>query len=225
MTQFYASIVIGTAATATAIALLLLRLKVEGRRPAVALVRRWIATDTRTSGFVVALMISIAASSFASIPTHELTEPHGTSPPSASVAAGNENENSPADQAALVSLRAYVDKIDTNSQPEPATPAPSASPALPDVDTMIAKLVTRLETEPGDVKGWKMLGWSYLNTEKPYEAEKAYQTALKLDPGDIEIKKGLEAAKTAQTATTGTMPAASDEKSEKENSVSPSLHP
>jgi cytochrome c-type biogenesis protein CcmH len=65
---------------------------------------------------------------------------------------------------------------------------------------MIAKLVARLEKDPSDVNGWKMLGWSYLNTDKPDEAAKAYESALKLQPDNMEIKKALERAKSAQVA-------------------------
>ena len=68
---------------------------------------------------------------------------------------------------------------------------------MPDVNTMIAKLVARLEKQPNDVKGWKMLGWSYLNTDRPEEAATAYETALKLEPSDLEIKKALDQAKSA----------------------------
>lgn len=211
MTQLYASVAVGTAATLMAITLLLLRLNFEGRRPVVALMRRWVATGTRTSGLVLALISAIAAYSFARIPTHELSESGGASAISASApsiesAADDSDENSPADQSALEALRAYTDKLDANGQSAADTSAAPESAGLPDVTTMIAKLVTRLEKEPDDVRGWKMLGWSYLNTERPDEAEKAYETALKLDPNDVEIKKGLEAAKAARSAVTGTSP-------------------
>ena len=76
---------------------------------------------------------------------------------------------------------------------------------------MIAKLIARLEKEPNDVKGWKMLGWSYLNTDRPEDAATAYETALKLEPGDAETKKALDQAKSAQNAATRTPP--SDSKS------------
>ena len=98
------------------------------------------------------------------------------------------------------SLRAYADKIDTKRQSTAAPPPASGSVELPDVNTMIAKLVARLEKQPNDVKGWKMLGWSYLNTDRPEEAARAYETALKLEPSDLEIKKGLDQAKSAQNA-------------------------
>ena len=51
MTQLYASVATGTAATLMAITLLLLRLNLKGRRPVVALMRRWVATGTREFWF------------------------------------------------------------------------------------------------------------------------------------------------------------------------------
>ena len=211
MTQHYASVAIGTAATLMAITLLLLRVKFQGRRPVVTLMRRWVATGTRTSGLVLALISAIAAYSFARIPAHEPSEPNGTSAlsalaPSMQSTANDSDKSSPADQAALEALRAYADKIDGKRQSTAVMSTAPESAALPDVNAMIAKLVIRLEKQPDDVRGWKMLGWSYLNTERPEEAEKAYETALKIDRDDIEIKKGLAAAKAAQTAKTGTPP-------------------
>ena len=79
MTQVYASVATGTAATLMAITLLLLRLNLKGRRPVVALMRRWVATGTREFGFVLALISAIAAYSFARIPAHELSELNGAS--------------------------------------------------------------------------------------------------------------------------------------------------
>ena len=212
MTEFYAPVAIGTAATLMAITLLLLRSNFHGRRPAVALMRRWVATGTRTSVLVWALLSAIALSCFANIPTIE-----GSKSSSASALSGSSNapsvqgiefnsdESSSAAQA-LESLRAYADDIDSKRQPIAATSSPQGSVELPDVDVMLAKLVARLEKHPDDVKGWKMLGWSYLNTNRPEEAARAYETALKLEPNDNEIKKGLGAAKSAPAVTTRTPP-------------------
>lgn len=74
----------------------------------------------------------------------------------------------------------------------------SASPAgkmLPDVSTMIEKLAARLETAPDDVKGWRMLGWSYYNTERYDQAASAYERAVALDPTSDELKRAYEQAK------------------------------
>ena len=72
---------------------------------------------------------------------------------------------------------------------------------LPDVNTMIERLASRLEKEPGDAGGWHMLGWSYFHTERFDEAAKAYARALALDPDREEFKTDLAGA-TAKLAET-----------------------
>lgn len=62
--------------------------------------------------------------------------------------------------------------------------APAAGAALPDVDTMIERLAKRLEDSPNDPEGWRMLGWSYFETQKYPEAVKAYARAVALAPRD-----------------------------------------
>lgn len=205
MNELYASISIGTAATLLAAILLLLRTKIQGQRPAIALARWWVAASTRTSCLVLAPLIAISVSCFAPISTTERYEPVGASAQGAhantpSKQAAREPDEVPAAQE-FEALKAYADGIDSNPQPAATASSAAASAALPDVDTMIAKLIARLEKQPEDANGWKMLGWSYLNTERPEEAVRAYETALKLQPGDTEIKMGLEKAKSAQTAT------------------------
>lgn len=74
-----------------------------------------------------------------------------------------------------------------------STPAvTSAAPAgsLDDVDTMIAKLAERLKTDVTDGEGFRMLGWSYVNTNRPAEAVTAYATAVKLLPGRADVHAG-----------------------------------
>jgi cytochrome c-type biogenesis protein CcmH len=209
MTQLYTSVAAGTAATLMAITLLLLRLNLAGRRPVVALMRRWVATDAPTSGIVLILISTIAAYSFAHIPAYEPSEPIGVSASSTSTSSRERTVHDadtslPADQTALEALRAYATKIDTNVSSVASTSTAPESATLPDVTSMITKLVARLEKERDDVRGWKMLGWSLLNTERPEEAAQAYETALKLAPNDMEIRKGLEAAKAAQPVPAGT---------------------
>jgi cytochrome c-type biogenesis protein CcmH len=211
MTQLYASVAIGTAATL--LAALLLRANFQGRRPFVALTRQWVAASNRTSGVVLGLLAVIAVSCFASIRAYEENRFPGAIDLSVDANAPSEqgtgsDEGSPTQ--ALESLRAYADKIDANGQSTAATPPAPKSAELPDVNTMIAKLIARLEKQPNDVKGWKMLGWSYLNTDMPEEAATAYETALKLEPGDLETKKALDQAKSAQNAATRTAEGQSD---------------
>lgn len=205
MTQLTASVAIGTAATLLATILLLLRVNVQGRRPVVALTRRWIATSTPTSSLVLTLLAAIAVIGFASCPALEARAPSGGSALNhvASVTTeqvANSQMDDTGDAPAWDALRAYADKIDSKSQSMAPRNQASETAQLPDVDSMIGKLVARLEKSPEDVNGWKMLGWSYLNTDKPDEAVHAYETALKLAPGDNEIQKALEVAKSAQTA-------------------------
>jgi cytochrome c-type biogenesis protein CcmH len=87
----------------------------------------------------------------------------------------------------LANLKDYTSSIGTE---EPA----STTKLLPDVNTMIERLVTRLETSPGDVKGWRMLGWSYFNTARYKQAAAAYAKAVELDPNSAEIRASYEEA-------------------------------
>ncbi|CAA2139661.1 tetratricopeptide repeat protein [Hyphomicrobium sp. ghe19] len=214
MTQHYMMVATGTAATLLATALLVLRVRLHGHRPAVALVRRWIATSLPSSGLVLLPLAAIAAVCFASVAQNELNSSSvGTaisdtqSAPHSAFASDDGSDTS----QALDSLRAYANAIDANPESAAAQSPASNAVELPDVDTMIVKLVTRLEQDPNDVNGWKTLGWSYLNTDKPDDAAKAYETALKLDPGNEEIKKALEQAKSAQIAASNSPSASASE--------------
>ena len=91
----------------------------------------------------------------------------------------------------LARLTDYTRSIGTE---EPASTA-AAGKLLPDVNTMIERLAARLETAPGDVEGWRMLGWSYFNTERYEEAASAYAKAVELDPSSAELKRSYEEAK------------------------------
>lgn len=74
-----------------------------------------------------------------------------------------------------------------------STPAASAAstgngrPLLPDVETLAKQLAARLEKDPSDAKGWRMLGWSYFSIEKFPEAAKAYARAVALLPKDSDL--------------------------------------
>jgi tetratricopeptide (TPR) repeat protein len=189
MTQTHALVAICTAASLLIVFLLLLRAEFGGRRPVLALARRWAAAKFHTTAIVLAALFAVAVSAFALLP---LRQP--IAPASAAIAGHEQLADEDDDVAAL---RNYATNIDAPS-PEPAVPGKQD---LPGVDDMIAKLVARLEQQPGDVKGWKMLGWSYLNTGRPDEAVKAYEAALKLAPEDSDIKAALAAARPERTST------------------------
>jgi cytochrome c-type biogenesis protein CcmH/NrfG len=60
---------------------------------------------------------------------------------------------------------------------------------------MISRLATRLENDRSDKDGWRTLGWAYLNTQRYGDAVKAYEVALELDPGNVEVKSSLDEAR------------------------------
>lgn len=76
-------------------------------------------------------------------------------------------------------------------------PAPKAEDGklLPDVSTMIERLAARLETTPGDIEGWRTLGWSYFHTARYEQAAAAFAKTVELDPSSAEFKRSYEEAK------------------------------
>lgn len=61
---------------------------------------------------------------------------------------------------------------------------------LDDVDTMIERLAARLEQEPEDGEGFRMLGWSYLMTGRPDQALAPFERAIKLLPQNASAHSG-----------------------------------
>lgn len=51
----------------------------------------------------------------------------------------------------------------------------------PDIGQMVASLAARLETQPDDINGWKMLGRSYMTLGNFPAAVNAYETAVQLE--------------------------------------------
>ena len=102
---------------------------------------------------------------------------------------------------ALALLKDYTRSVEIE---ESASVAP-AGKSLPDVDTMIERLSARLEAAPGDIKGWRMLGWSYFNTERYEQAVAAYAKALEFDPNSAETKRSYEEAKAKASETASSL--------------------
>jgi len=90
----------------------------------------------------------------------------------------------------LARLTDYTRSIGTE---KPASMA--AGKLLPDVNTMIDRLVARLKTTPDDIEGWRMLGWSYFQTARYEEAASAFARAVELDPSSAELELSYEQAK------------------------------
>lgn len=68
--------------------------------------------------------------------------------------------------------------------------------ALDDVDAMIDRLAKRLESNPTDGEGFRMLGWSYVNTGKPQQAIAPYKRASELLPARADVWAGYGEALT-----------------------------
>jgi cytochrome c-type biogenesis protein CcmH len=87
----------------------------------------------------------------------------------------------------LIAIRADLTSGSEESAAAPFLPPMTGTQQqLPDVDTMISRLADRLKSNPGDVRGWKMLGWSYLHLDRPSDAVDAYEKAIALEPSDAE---------------------------------------
>jgi cytochrome c-type biogenesis protein CcmH len=91
---------------------------------------------------------------------------------------------------ALEQLAAYV-----RASGGAASGEPEPGDLLPDVNVMIGRLEARLQANPQDIEGWKMLGWSYFQTENYAQAENALGRALALDPGSEELKQAYAEAR------------------------------
>jgi cytochrome c-type biogenesis protein CcmH len=57
-----------------------------------------------------------------------------------------------------------------------------AHPGGGDTAAMIGQLEAKLKTSPNDPEGWRMLGWSYVQTGRYADAANAYGRAVALDP-------------------------------------------
>ena len=61
----------------------------------------------------------------------------------------------------------------------------------PDVLAMVAKLEQHMRDRPDDLKGWLMLGRSYVALERMDDAVAAYDHAHRLDPNNVDAMLGL----------------------------------
>lgn len=90
--------------------------------------------------------------------------------------------------------------------PAPAVPPASTESQAPSVDDVITKLEARLKAKPDDAEGWRMLGWSYFQTERFAEAATALKEATKLDPDHAETYSFLGEALVLASKTEGKIP-------------------
>lgn len=67
-----------------------------------------------------------------------------------------------------------------------ATTAAGESEQAPSVDEVIAGLEKKLQDDPKDAESWRMLGWSFFETQKFAESATAMKRATTLDPKNPE---------------------------------------
>jgi cytochrome c-type biogenesis protein CcmH len=84
-------------------------------------------------------------------------------------------------------------------------PAPSES-QVPSVDDVITRLEARLKAKPDDAEGWRMLGWSYFQTQHYAEAATALKQAVKLDAEHAETYSFLGESLVLASKTEGKIP-------------------
>lgn len=58
------------------------------------------------------------------------------------------------------------------------------SDALPDMEAVMASLIQRLEDDPDDINGWKMLARSHMTLQRFDDAVTAYERAMELESGE-----------------------------------------
>jgi len=64
----------------------------------------------------------------------------------------------------------------------------AASLHAKDTDRLIARLEESLKTNPNDVDGWRVLGWSHFRKQRYEKASEAYRRAAELDPSNPLLK-------------------------------------
>lgn len=93
----------------------------------------------------------------------------------------------------LIAIGFYFRVGSPQSIAAPDAPSTTAArPANPQmsqqaIEANVAALARRLEENPTDLNGWRMLGRSYLNLEKYKEATVAYARASALKPDDADL--------------------------------------
>ncbi len=68
---------------------------------------------------------------------------------------------------------------------QPAAGQPGTS-----MEELVASLAKRMESDPENIEGWKMLGRSYISMGRIHEALQAYERALNLDRKDVDLLMG-----------------------------------
>ena len=88
-------------------------------------------------------------------------------------------------------LYTQIGRPDLATAPGGSAPAPATADAgAPNghAGPMIAELEAKMRQSPNDPEGWRMLGWSYMQTGRFADSAGAYGRAATLDPADADYK-------------------------------------
>ncbi len=80
-----------------------------------------------------------------------------------------------------------VPSVPFADRPPQSAAMPQARDALPDVETMIARVRARLTEDPGDLTGWTLLGRSLASLGRYPEAIEAFDQAIRLSDADAGL--------------------------------------
>lgn len=74
----------------------------------------------------------------------------------------------------------------SGSSEDPTAAVADSGEQAPSVDEVISGLEKKLQDNPDDAESWRMLGWSYFETQKFAESATAMKRATTLDPDNAE---------------------------------------
>ncbi len=204
----YSDLPVALGSCLATIAMLLVVVRLSNSQRQFAFVRSmhdWVRLPTSRALLILAALVAVPGAMLGWSVTHKATYGSMTSVATftAAPAVDDKAANGTDNEHTLEALRDYVGQLPSSAAARAnQTPIPEVPKDLPDVNTMIARLAQRLESDTTDKNGWKTLGWAYLNTERYPDAVKAYETALALDPSDSEIKNALDDARSKVASTT-----------------------
>ncbi len=93
--------------------------------------------------------------------------------------------------------------------PAGGTPAPAEAQAAGEVAQLIAGLEKKMAANPSDPEGWRMLGWSYFQTQRFADSAAAYGKAVALKPDGVGYQSAYGEA-LVQAANGNVTPAAAE---------------
>ena len=105
----------------------------------------------------------------------------------ASFQLGSRQSTSVVDQLAAATVALRSEPFFSKNR-RPVRPEDQRQTKLGSVDEMIDRVVQRLKRNPEDVEGWRMLGWSYFNTDRFEQSSAAYAKAIELSPNNAEFR-------------------------------------